>query len=130
MIHIASLSCSFLNPDGIVRIDRRLSCVKLLYGERHWMDNRWRIKIYLAMFIRALHVEIVSEPITDAFLTMPFVWRCGECYLDNATNFTGTNRELKELYNFSSDHKHAMNQVGRGLTNQLAKNQYTVVFDK
>lgn len=36
------------------------------------MDNQRRIKVYLAMFIRILYVEVIFEPITNAFLLQCF----------------------------------------------------------
>lgn len=38
---------------------------------------------------------------------MLFISRRGKCYSDNATNFIDANCELKKLYNFLFDYKHA-----------------------
>ncbi|GFW36442.1 uncharacterized protein TNCV_1344031 [Trichonephila clavipes] len=65
-------------------------------------------KIYVAIFVclasKAVHLEIVSDLITDAFLATlkRFVARRGKCATissDNAKNFVGANRELKRLHN-------------------------------
>ncbi|GFX33067.1 integrase catalytic domain-containing protein [Trichonephila clavipes] len=61
-------------------------------------------KIYVAIFVclasKAVHLEIVSDLTTDAFLATlkRFVARRGKCATissDNAKNFVGANRELK-----------------------------------
>ncbi|GFW35715.1 uncharacterized protein TNCV_4435641 [Trichonephila clavipes] len=65
-------------------------------------------KIYVAIFVclasKAIHLEIVSDLTTDAFLATlkRFVARRGKCATissDNAKNFVGANRELKRLHN-------------------------------
>jgi len=65
------------------------------------------IKAYVCLFIcfstRAVHLELVSDLSTDAFLRAlnRFFDRRGRSlvmYSDNATNFVGANRQLKELY--------------------------------
>ncbi|GFU74061.1 uncharacterized protein TNCV_1641851 [Trichonephila clavipes] len=65
-------------------------------------------KIYVAIFVclasKAVHLEIVSDLTTDAFLATLklFVARRGKCATissDNAKNFVGANRELKRLHN-------------------------------
>ncbi|GFS56526.1 integrase catalytic domain-containing protein [Trichonephila clavipes] len=53
---------------------------------------------------KAVHLEIVSDLTTDAFLATlkRFVARRGKCATissDNAKNFVGSNRELKRLHN-------------------------------
>ncbi|GFS73202.1 uncharacterized protein TNCV_4571271 [Trichonephila clavipes] len=62
-------------------------------------------KIYVAIFVclasKAVHLEIVSDLTTDAFLATlnRFVARRGKCATissDNAKNFVGANRELKD----------------------------------
>jgi hypothetical protein len=64
------------------------------------------IKAYVCLFIyfstRALHLELVSDLNTDAFLRAinRFFDRRGRSlvmYSDNATNFVGANHQLKEL---------------------------------
>ncbi|GFV84845.1 integrase catalytic domain-containing protein [Trichonephila clavipes] len=65
-------------------------------------------KIYVAIFVclalKAVHLEIVSDLTTDAFLATlkRFVARRGKCATissDNAKNFVRANRELKRLHN-------------------------------
>lgn len=69
-------------------------------------------KAYIAVFVcfttKAVHLELVSQLTTEAFLSAlkRFVARRGMCnklYSDNATNFVGANRHLKECYDFISD---------------------------
>lgn len=64
-------------------------------------------KAYLAVFIcfaiKAVHLEVVSDLTTEAFLAClkRFVSRRGRpevIYSDNATNFIGAKRELKEVF--------------------------------
>lgn len=68
-------------------------------------------KSYLCIFVcfstKAVHLEIVSELSTNAFLAAlnRFVSRRGIChdiYSDNGTNFRGANSHLKELYTILS----------------------------
>ena len=63
-------------------------------------------KSYIALFIclatKAIHLELVSDLTTASFIAAfrRFISRRGVCkrlYSDNATNFIGANRELKEL---------------------------------
>ncbi|GFW97257.1 uncharacterized protein TNCV_4784711 [Trichonephila clavipes] len=65
-------------------------------------------RIYVAIFVclasKAVHLEIVSDLTTDAFLATlkRFVARRGKCATissDKAKNFVGANRELKRLHN-------------------------------
>jgi hypothetical protein len=68
--------------------------------------NRSKVKVYVAIFIclatRAVHIELVSDPTTEAFIAAlrRFISRRGHCATilsDNGTNFVGANRELNEL---------------------------------
>ncbi|XP_066592932.1 uncharacterized protein [Prorops nasuta] len=69
--------------------------------------NRNKVKTYASMFIcmvtRAVHIEIVTEMTTQAFLAAlkRFVSRRGvpsDIYSDNGPNFIGAKNELQELY--------------------------------
>ncbi|CAK9831432.1 hypothetical protein ANTRET_LOCUS8425 [Anthophora retusa] len=69
--------------------------------------NRARVKVYVAVFVclatKAVHLEVVSDLTTDAFLAAlkRFVGRRGICkniYSDNGSNFIGANNELLELH--------------------------------
>ncbi|CAK9796151.1 hypothetical protein ANTPLA_LOCUS667 [Anthophora plagiata] len=64
-----------------------------------------RYKVYIAVFIcfstKAVHIELVSDLTSDAFLAAlrRFFARRGkssDIYSDNATNFVGADRELRE----------------------------------
>ncbi|XP_072392223.1 uncharacterized protein [Diabrotica undecimpunctata] len=64
------------------------------------------------MSIRAVHLELVNDLTTKAFLARfrRFCARRGKCaevYSDNATNFVRASRELYELFN-SSDYQNAI----------------------
>ena len=69
------------------------------------------VKAYIALFVcfstKAVHIEIVSDLTTEAFLAAlkRFVARRGlplEIHSDNGTNFVGARNDLKELYRFLS----------------------------
>lgn len=78
--------------------------------------NTKNIKCYVAVFVcfitPAVHLELVSDLTTDAFLgslKKLFARRgkASKIYSDNATNFVGASRQLKELDQLlnSVDHK-------------------------
>ncbi|GFW62258.1 uncharacterized protein TNCV_4421451 [Trichonephila clavipes] len=76
----------FLDGNQILRVGGRLQNSDLTYTSK------------------AVHLEIVSDLTTDAFLATlkRFVARRGKCATissDNAKNFVGANRELKRLHN-------------------------------
>jgi hypothetical protein len=66
-------------------------------------------KAYIAVFVcmssKAIHLELVTELTTQAFIATlrRFTARRGKpeiMYSDNGTNFVGSNRELRDLYDF------------------------------
>jgi transposase InsO family protein len=68
--------------------------------------TKTKIKCYVSIFVclttRAIHLEAVSELTTQAFIAAlkRFISRRGKCahvYSDNATNFVGAAKELREL---------------------------------
>lgn len=78
--------------------------------------NRAKIKVYVAIFVclavKAVHIELVSDLTSDAFLAAlrRFIARRGFCsniYSDNGTNFVGANNDLRELRELlkSDDHR-------------------------
>ncbi|GFV63770.1 retrovirus-related Pol polyprotein from transposon 17.6 [Trichonephila clavipes] len=82
-------------------------CVPFFIRYKHQRKGTYQ-KIYVAIFVclasKAVHLEIVSDLTTDAFLATlkRFVARRGKCATissDNAKNFVGANRELKRLHN-------------------------------
>ncbi|XP_050597872.1 uncharacterized protein LOC126925909 [Bombus affinis] len=88
----------------------------LFYIKERRDRNRRKIKIYAAIFVclatKAVHIELVSDLTTDAFLAAlrRLISRRGHCatiLTDNGTNFVGANRELQELRTLlqSDDHK-------------------------
>ncbi|XP_075162264.1 uncharacterized protein LOC142234937 [Haematobia irritans] len=79
-------------------------------------------KVYLAVFIcfsvKAVHLELVPELTTQSFISAlkRFIARRGHCstiYSDNATNFIGANRELREMLKsfMSDDHYKMVNEA-------------------
>jgi len=78
-----------------------------LYIKEKRFRNRNRIKVYIAVYVclttRAVHLEVVSDLTTDAFLASlkRFFARRGRAqiiYSDNAANFVGASRELQDLF--------------------------------
>ncbi|XP_018375478.1 PREDICTED: uncharacterized protein LOC108769147 [Trachymyrmex cornetzi] len=75
-------------------------------GKRRNAKNH---KAYIAIFVcfvtKAVHIEVVSDLTTDAFLGAfrRFISRRGKpvhMFSDNGTNFVGTNKQLQELHKF------------------------------
>lgn len=71
--------------------------------------NRTKIKVYVCVFVcmsvKAVHLEVVSDLTTEAFLgaLRRFISRRGRpknLYSDNGTNFVGAKNELNDLYVF------------------------------
>lgn len=63
------------------------------------------------MATKAVHLEVVSDMTTDAFLNAfkRFISRRGkpaDVFSDNGTNFIGAHRELEELRNLFSQEEH------------------------
>ncbi|XP_076389322.1 uncharacterized protein LOC143264752 [Megachile rotundata] len=88
--------------------------------------NRGKIKVYLSIFVcfstRAVHIEIVSDLTTDAFLAAlrRFFSRRGkpsDIYSDNATNFVGAKRELTEFHTYINDLNNS-NEIVESLANE------------
>lgn len=84
------------------------------------------VKTYICIFVcfvtKAVHIELVTELSSEAFLATlrRFMARRGQplnIYSDNATNFVGANNELTELNNFLSN-----KEIQRHL--QYSLNQY------
>lgn len=68
--------------------------------------NKKLVKAYVCIFIclatKAVHIELVTDLTVDGFLNIfrRFIARrglCSDIYSDNATNFTGANRELRKF---------------------------------
>lgn len=77
------------------------------FVKEHRHRNRTKVKTYVAVFVclatKAVHLEFASDLTTEAFLSClkRFVARRGmikSLSSDNATNFTGANHELKNLF--------------------------------
>lgn len=83
--------------------------------KRHSGRNSPIDKAYIALFVclatKALHLELVSDLSTDAFLASykRFTARRGHCmnlYCDNGTNFIGANSELQRIKTLVNNQKH------------------------
>jgi len=99
-------------PSYRVQPHRPFSHVGMDYGgpflvKEHRRRNAHSVKVYLALFIcmsvKAVHLEIVSDLSTDAFLAAldRFVARRGipsNLYSDCGTNYVGAARQLKLLF--------------------------------
>ncbi|XP_024869083.1 uncharacterized protein LOC112452877 [Temnothorax curvispinosus] len=80
--------------------------VNLKEGKRR---NARICKAYISIFVcfatKAVHIELVSDLTSDAFLATlrRFISRRGRpvnIYSDNGTTFVGANKQIKELYDF------------------------------
>lgn len=99
-------------PSFRVQPHRPFSHVGMDYGgpfliKEHRRRNAQAVKVYLALFIcmsvKAIHLEIVTDLSTDAFLAAldRFVARRGipsHVYSDCGTNYVGAARQLKALF--------------------------------
>ncbi|XP_063990952.1 uncharacterized protein LOC135169656 [Diachasmimorpha longicaudata] len=129
------IRCTRMNPPSVnyimgnlpaarVRESRPFSNVGIDYCGPFFIKekkfrNRGRVKVYVAIFtclaVKAVHLEVVSDLTTEAFLASlrRFIARRGYCkniYSDNGTNFVGANNQLKEIYQFlqSKDHQETL----------------------
>ncbi|XP_053597334.1 uncharacterized protein LOC128668418 [Microplitis demolitor] len=95
-------------------------CGPLFIKERRFR-NRQKLKVYVAVYVcmstKAVHLELVSDLTTEAFLASlkRFFSRRGlssDIYSDNGSNFVGASRELQELYTLinSPAHKKSIQQ--------------------
>lgn len=87
-------------------------------GQRH---QKAYICLFVCLATKAIHIELVSELSSDAFLSAfkRFISRRGpvlNMYSDNGTNFIGAKAHLKELYNFLADH-HYHDLISREMAN-------------
>lgn len=75
------------------------------------------VAVYVCMATKAVHLEVVSDLTTEAFLASlrRFISRRGlvqQLHSDNATNFQGANHEMHQLYRLFQDQQ-MHNQVQR-----------------
>lgn len=96
---------------------------------RRGVRGQSHVKAYIAVFVcfatKAVHLELVGDLTTDSFLAAlkRFISRRGRCaniYSDNATNFTGANRELSELQELFASEQHN-NKVYSTMANEQIK---------
>lgn len=71
-------------------------------GRRNVKRTKAYVAVFICMVVKAVHLEVVSNMITDAFLGAfkRFVSRRGklsDVFSDNGTNFVGANRELEQF---------------------------------
>lgn len=69
------------------------------------------IAIFVCLFSRAVHMEVVNDLTTEAFLLSlkRFISRRGKpasIHSDNATNFIGGRNKLRDLYKKFTSHEH------------------------
>ncbi|XP_024882812.1 uncharacterized protein LOC112461708, partial [Temnothorax curvispinosus] len=97
--------------------------VTLREGKRRNSRNH---KAYIAVFVcfatKALHLELVSDLTTDAFISSlkRLISRRGKperMYSDNATTFVGAQRQIKEFYDFLKTEQ-AQNSIEHFLRDQ------------
>ena len=92
-----------------------------LYIKEKRFQNRKKLKVYVAIYVcmgtKAVHLELVSDLTTEAFIASlkRLFSRRGKSktiYSDNGKNFVGANRELNELYQLllSSEHNKNVQQ--------------------
>ncbi|XP_076638833.1 uncharacterized protein LOC143350692 [Colletes latitarsis] len=93
----------FIRPFLVAGVDY---CGPLYIKEKKHRNTK-KLKTYVAIFVcfstKAVHIELVSDLTSDAFLAAlkRFFARRGKCtdiYSDNATTFTGADRELKAIH--------------------------------
>lgn len=68
------------------------------------------VAVFTCFHTKAVHLELVTELTTEAFLAAlrRFTARrgiCSQIFSDNATNFVGAARELREVYEFLKKEK-------------------------
>jgi hypothetical protein len=112
-------------PGSRVTPGRPFTCTGVDYAgpyilkNGHGRTNR-TIKGYIVIFIclttRAVHIELVCDCTSSTFLNAlkRFMSRRGKVlhiYSDNGTNFSGANRELKELHKLFKSEQFAANVV-------------------
>ena len=80
--------------------------VKMKYGPiRKPTISKAYVCVFVSMSVKAVHIELVSELTTEAFLASlrRFIARRGKprvVWSDHGTNFVGASQELKELTEF------------------------------
>ncbi|XP_053597521.1 uncharacterized protein LOC128668468 [Microplitis demolitor] len=89
-----------------------------LYIKERRLRNRSKLKVYVASYVcmstKAVHLELVSDLTTEAFLASlkRLFSRRGKSikiFSDNATNFVGADRELQALFE-SAEHQTLLKQ--------------------
>ncbi|XP_076686036.1 uncharacterized protein LOC143378082 [Andrena cerasifolii] len=100
-----------IRPFQVVGVDY---CGPFFIKEKKYRNTR-KLKVYVAVFVcfatKAIHLEIVSDLSTEAFLASlkRFFARRGYAhtiYSDNATNFVGAKNVLEELQSLVSSTRH------------------------
>ncbi|XP_062558008.1 uncharacterized protein LOC134222880 [Armigeres subalbatus] len=86
--------------------------IKSHTGLRKAVITKGYVCLFVCMSTRAIHVEVVSNLTTEAFLAAlkRFIGRRGlviKIYSDNATNFVGSQTELEQLAKLFAEEQHA-----------------------
>lgn len=94
---------------------------------RGYRSTKGYICVFVCMATRAIHLEVVSDMTSQAFLAAfkRFTARrghCGEMWSDNGTTFVGANKELKVLFN------HERSGMANDIANWMATNGTTWSF--
>lgn len=116
-------------PESRVTYNRVFFNVGLDYGGPFnlKLSRNKTCKAYMCLFIcmstKAIHLELVSDLSTAAFLNAlkRFVARRGKCaniYSDNGSNFKGANRELRAFYDLVTQHLIKRRSIVSALNNQ------------
>lgn len=126
-------------PSPRVNLDRAFNHVGVdfsgaIYIRSAMTRNCKYVKGYICLFVcmstKALHLELVTELTTQAFMCAlkRFISRRGICsviYSDNATNFKGAYNELNELYKMFHS-KESYSQIGNYCNINNIKWKFTI----
>lgn len=126
-------------PSPRVNLDRAFTHVGVdfsgaIYIRSAMTRNCKYVKGYICLFVcmssKALHLELVTELTTQAFMCAlkRFISRRGICsviYSDNATNFKGAYNELNELYKMFHS-KESYSQIGNYCNINNIKWKFTI----
>jgi len=99
------------HPFKFVGINYPGSVVKKEKSLRKARQYKVYIAVFVCMSVKTVHLELVSNLSTDAFLAAfnRFVARQGipsAVYSDCGTNFVGTSKKLFDLVNYPANHEH------------------------
>lgn len=84
-------------------------------GGKKAILSKCYICIFVCLTTKSIHIEPITSLTTDAFISAfrRFIARRGKplhVYSDNATNFVGANKELKQLYQFIRENSNSIDE--------------------